>query len=145
MTATVQANLQVRKVSGSVVQIEYNGVGPSSFEVVVTGTQGPVPGAVLVTTEGTDIDLSELTTPGLCEIHNQDDTNFVTVGIWDPEGSKFYPMDEVGPGEKYPKKLSRDLQEEFGTGTGTTGADTNRLRIKADTDPCVVYVGAFEK
>jgi hypothetical protein len=144
--ATIQNSLQIRKVdatSGAVV-LEHRSTGPTSFNVDVSGTKGPTPGAITVTTEGTDVDLSELTIPGLCEIHNQDGTNFVEVGIWDPEVSKFYPLDEVGPGEKYTRKLSRNLQEEFMTGTGTTGADTNRLRLKADTDSCEVYVGAFE-
>ena len=94
--------------------------------------------------EGTDVDFSELTIPGLCRLMNLDATNFIEFGIWDPEGGVFYPLGEIGPGKTYTIKLSRNLQEEFGTGTGTTGADTNRLRIKADTAACNVLVEAFE-
>lgn len=145
---TVQTNLDIRKTDptdGTKVILEYHGVGPSSFQADITGTKGPTPGAITATIAGTDVDLTELSTPGFCEIHNQDGTNFVTVGIWDPETLKFYPILEVGPAEKYALKLSRLLQQEFQTGAGTTGPDTNRLRIKADTASCVVYVGAFEK
>lgn len=115
-----------------------------TFNSDVAGAKGPVPGAFSVTIAGTDVDLSELTTPGWCEIRNIDPTNFITYGIWDPEGAKFYPLGELLPGEQNVVRLSRDLQEEFGTGTGTTGANTNRLRIKADTATAQVYVGAFE-
>lgn len=142
--ATAQINLTVRKVSGAVVLIEHFGAGPSSFTEDVDGTKGPSPGAFTATIEGTDVDFSALTTPWLCEFHNQDAVNFVDIGIWDPEGSKFYPFMRLNPGKKYIIPLSPDLQEEFGTGTGTTGADTNRLRVKADTASVVIYVGAFD-
>ena len=51
---------------------------------------------------------------------------------------------EVGPGEQYPVKLSRNIGNSYGTGTGTLGADTS-MRIKADTAACVVVVEAFER
>jgi len=117
---------------------------PTSFNADVAGAKGPVPGAIAVSTEGTDVDFSELTTPGLCRIQNQDATNYVTYGIWDPENSKFFPLGELLAGETYPLRLSRDLQEEFQTGTGTTGANTNRLRFKANTTTCTVLIEAFE-
>lgn len=117
---------------------------PTSFQADVAGEKGPTPGAITVTTEGTSVDLSELTTPGLCRIMNLDATNYATYGIWDPENDTFFPLGELLPGETYVLRLSRDLQEEFGTGTGTTGADTNRLRFKADTASVVVLVEAFE-
>lgn len=123
--------------------LEY-GSKPTQFNADVSGIKGPSPGAVAVSTAGTDIDLSELTTPGLCRIMNLDATNYVEFGIWDPEGSKFYPLGEILAGETYVLRLSRNLQEEFGTGTGTTGDDTNRLRFKADTAAVDVLVEAFE-
>lgn len=117
---------------------------PTSFLFDVAGSKGPTPGAITAAVAGTDVDLTELTTPAFCRISNLDTSNFVEYGIWDPEGSTFYPLGEVGPGEFYVIKLSRNLQEEYGTGTGTTGASTNRLRIKADTAACNVVVDAFE-
>lgn len=141
--AQVRSSLQILKQDGTIILIEFQGK-PTVFNADVTGTKGPSPGSMSASVEGTDVDFSELTTPGLCRISNQDATNFVTVGIWDPEGNKFYPIDEILPGESYIRRLSRDLQEEFGTGTGTTGAETNRLRLKADTAAVNVLVEAFE-
>lgn len=107
--------------------------------------KGPTPGAITVTTYGTDVSLAELTEPGWCEIINLDTTNYVEVGVYDPETDVFTPHDELGPGESYVRKLSRNFREEYdGTGTGTTSA-TNRLRIKANTASCVVIVNAFER
>lgn len=141
--AQVRGSLQILKKSGTITLIDY-GSKPTTFQATVTGTKGPVPGAFTVTVLGTDVDFSELTTPGLCVFKNLDPTNFVTYGIWDPENSKFFPLGELLPGEVFPIRLSRDLQEEFQTGTGTTGADTNRLRFKADTVSLDVSVEAFE-
>ena len=113
-----------------------------TFRATVTGTKGPVPGAISVTTAGVDVDFSELVQPALCKFTNLDSTNFVSYGIWD--GTSFYPLGELLPGESYPLRLSRDLGEEFGTGTGTTGAAINKLRFKANTATCDVSIEAFE-
>lgn len=117
---------------------------PGQFQATVTGTKGPVPGALEATTAGVSVDFSELTTPALCRLMNLDTTNFVEYGIWDPEGGVFYPLGELLPGESYVLRLSRNLNEEYGTGAGTVGANTNRLRLKADTAACQVMVEAFE-
>lgn len=141
--AQVRVGLSVTKRSGSITQIDYRSP-VSAFSLDVIGTKGPCVGSVTVTTFGTDVNLSEMSQPGLCVFHNQDSTNYVSVGVFDPETNVFYPFAEVGPGESYIVKLSRDFGEQFaGTGTGTTAA-TNRLRIKANTAPCVVEVDVFE-
>jgi hypothetical protein len=142
--ARIQTSLNIQKSSGTIQQLDYRS-SPNSYQVDVTGAKGPTPGAMSASVAGTDVDFSQLTQPTLCLLHNQDGTNFVEYGVWDPEGSKFYPLGELGPGEVHVLKLSRNLQEEYGTGTGTTGANTNRLRLKADTAACNVFVGAFEK
>ena len=142
--AQIQSGLKILKTSGTITTLQYS-ASPSSFVGDVSGTKGPVPGAILATLAGVNVDFGELTTPSYCRIMNLDDTNFVEYGIWDPEGSTFYPLGEILPGESYVLRLSRNLSEEFGTGTGTTGADTNRLRIKADTAACNVLVEAFEE
>lgn len=141
--ATLRVGLRIYR-DDSAGYINFNGL-PTAFQVDVAGCLGPTPGAFSASVLGTDVDLSQLTTPGLCWIANLDDTNFVEYGIWDPENSKFFPLGEVGPKEAYPLMLSRNIQEEYQTGTGTTGANTNRLRIKADTAACNVFVGAFER
>jgi len=89
---------------------------PTSFTADVDASNiAPTPGLVVATLAGTDVDLSALTTPGLCTIQNVDGTNYVTGGIWDPEGNTFYPLFELLPGEKYVLRLARDIEEEFGT------------------------------
>ena len=137
-TVTVVASLTIEG-SGNLKYRSY----PTTFQSSVTGNKGPSPGSILASTDGTDVDLSELNQPGFCRFVNQDSANFVTIGIWDPSSGTFYPMLELGPGEIAVVKLSRYLEGEIlGTGTGTTGS-TN-LRIKADAAPCNVLVEAFE-
>jgi len=138
--AAIRVSLAIRKG-----EIDYSS-RPTMFQADVAGAKGPVPGAVLCSTAGTNIDLSELTTPGLCRIQNLDSANYVTVGPYDPETATFYPMLELLAGETFPFRLSRDLGWQYGTaaGTGTTGAETQTLRIKAHTAACNVLVEAFE-
>lgn len=130
------------------LQIENNNLKyrshPVNFNVDVTDDLGPTPGLVNAATTGTNVDLSALTTPALCRIENIDQTNYATFGIWDPEINKFYPLGEVGPGEFYVLKLSRDLAQEIGTGTGTTGPETNRLQVRGNSATVPVVVHAFE-
>jgi hypothetical protein len=135
--ATIISQLQVVKGNRQYTSL------PNTFRATVTGSGGPTPGDVEIAVEGTDIDFSAITTPGLCRMLNTDSTNFVTYGIWD--GVSFYPLGEILPGETYVLRLSRNLGEEYGVGTGTSGAAINTLRFKADTDPVRVTVEAFEK
>jgi hypothetical protein len=137
--ATIKAGLQVKK--GNIDYLNR----PIQFTADVDGTKGPTPGAVSCTTAGTDIDLSELTTPGWCVLRNIDPTNFVSVGVWHPQNNEFFPFLELLPGEQAVIRLSRNFTQEFFTGTGTTGPGNNTLRIKANVATCVVVVDAFEK
>lgn len=114
---------------------------PVTFRATVTGVKGPTPGAITVTTQGTDVDLSQLTTPALCRISNLDSTNFVEWGIFD--GIEFIPIGEILPGEFYIIRLSRRLTKSYGTGTGTIDSG-NTLRFKANAAPVNVVVEAFE-
>ncbi len=143
--AQIRTSLQIDKGTDP-VQIAYRSQ-PTVFLADVAGVKGPLPGAFAVSTAGTDVDFSELTTPALCRIMNLDATNFVTYGIWDPEGGLFFPLGEMLPGESYILRLSRVLQGEFGTEggpAGTVGPNTNRLRCMADTAAVNVLVEAFE-
>lgn len=114
------------------------------FNADVSGQKGPVPGAITVALTGTDVDLSQLTVPGIVELTNLDDTNFFEFGIYDPDTGAFYPLGEVLAGESYPLRLSRNLQEQY-AGTGTAGGgETARLRLMANGAALNAYVGAFE-
>lgn len=140
--ATVRVSLSIRKVSDGIVLLDYSRT--AGYQEDVTGTKGPSPGAIAVSTDGVAVDLSEITTPGWCWFHNQDGTNRVTVGIRDPDSGYFYPMLDLLPGMRYPVYLSQDLLEQYeGTGTGT-GTVNNQLWIKAFTAACNVLVEVFE-
>lgn len=130
--ATIHTSLQI---SNSTSGFKYRSY-PTGYNDDVTGSKGPTPGAIACSTGGTDVDLSELTTPGWCRIENLDPTNYITVGIWD--GLTFHEFGEVGPNEFWVIKLSRLVGDAVGT-------DYGNLRIKADTATCNVLVEAFEK
>jgi len=139
----IRSSLQIKKTSSGITLLDYNS-RPTSFTGDLTGTKGPTPGAFAVSVTGTDVDLSELTTPGYCRFANQDDENFVEYGIYDPETEKFYPLGEILAGESYVLRLSRNLAWEYGTGTGTSGPETNTLRFRANTAVVSILVEAFE-
>lgn len=136
--ASVQCSLQIR--AGNIV---YRGQ-PTAFKADVTGRKGPLPGTFEATTEGTDLDLSQLVSPSLYRIMNLDEDNYVTLGIYDAANALFHPLHDLLPGETYVGRFSRHLGIEFaGTGTGTSGV-LNTVRIKANTASCNVLVEAFE-
>jgi len=144
--ARIQSYLQIRKNSGTITLIDYRS-GPTVFQATVTGTKGPVPGALTVPTTGKIVDLSELTTPGFVFLHNldSDTSNYVEFGIYDPQTDVFYPLGELNAGESTVFKFSRNLLEEYtGTGTGTSAA-TNQFMLKSFNASAVVTVEAFEK
>lgn len=118
----------------------------TGWQATLTGTKGPTPGAVTVATgAGTDVVLTELSTPGLCYLRNIDSANFVSYGIKDVASGVFYPLGELLPGEDCVLRLSRVLGKEYaGAGTATDPA-ANRLHFRADTAAVAVQIMAFEK
>lgn len=142
--ARVQTYLSIVKLSSTGVRIVDYRQPASSFIADVTGSKGPTPGALAISQTGTDILFSELTTPGFCKLTNQDGTNYVEVGIRDPLVG-FYPLMEIGPGESYVVKLTRNLGEQYtGTGTGTT-SPVNFLHAVANGASLSLLVEAFER
>ena len=136
--AQVRVALSISKDN---LSVRYNHV----YTADVNGTaRGPSPGAVLIDTDGTSIDFSQLTTPGLVVFKNLSETDYVEYGIWEPATTTFYPLGEILPGESYVLRLSRNLAEQYSnTGTGTT-APTNALRFKANRADVYVDVSAYE-
>lgn len=123
--ANVGCGLRVRIPSTGTDYRSY----PTQFTADVDEGTGPVPGEVLVGPHGLDIDLSLLTTPGLCRIQNRALTGYILVGI--NNGTRFYPMLELLPGESYVMRLYRSLGSDFiGSGTGTP-TEINQLHIRA--------------
>lgn len=135
---SIRAGLDIKKDN-----LQFNS-RPNNYKLDMTGKKGPSPGAVNVTPEGTVIDFSELDVPGVVQMQNLDDSNIVHVGIWDPETLKFYALFQLRPGAVQVGEFSSLLQEEFGTGTGTTGGNTNRLMLRSSNTDCPVTVNAFE-
>lgn len=106
---------------------------PSAFQAVQNGNRGPVPGYLTVDETGSDIDLSAIGIPGMYRIANIDDpttaTAYLIYGI--NNGTLFYPLGEVQPGETYVGRLFRYIGEDFANvGTGTSGP-INFLHLRA--------------
>jgi len=118
--------------------------GPRLFNVDVFGAKGPTPGAIAVSTSGTDVDLGELTTPGLVIFSNLEDEggNYYEFGIKDASSGIFFPLGECLPGESWPLRFTRNLLEEY-LGTGTTGP-VNTLHLRANSGAVTALVEAFE-
>lgn len=124
--------------------IQYRSPQPSRFTANASVANGPTPGAFPVSTSGTDINLSLLTTPGLCVVQNLDATNYVTLGVYESDTDMFYPFAEYLPGESYVLRLARFLNRES-TGTGTLVGYNARLQLRANGATVWVRVDAFEK
>jgi hypothetical protein len=141
--ARVTSFLAIRK-SSTDGSLQYQSQ-PSSFVADVTGNKGPVPGALTVTTTGVNVDLSGLTYKGLCRVMNLEAdsaTTYVLMGMYD--GTNFFPLMEILPGETFVFRLYRYLGGEF-TGTGTN-ADTDTLRMMSMGGASSnVVVEAFER
>ena len=124
-------------LSVSVGELQFQS-SPASFnaDVSAAGGDGAVPGAVEATLAGALIDLSKLTAPGgFAVIQNLDATNYVSIGMRDPDSSKFYPVLDLLPGEIFVVRLARDYDTEFGAGTGTGGSG---VQYYARVDPTQV-------
>ena len=139
---TVRVGLTVRNGN-----VQYSSGPIQQFQADMSGNRGPSPGAFLATTDGVDIDLSNLSNPGVCILKNLDDSttgNAVTFGVWDETNSVFYPYQKLLPGEQYPLRLAVDIEDEYsGTSTSTTATVTT-WRVKSENADVPVSVEAFE-
>lgn len=117
---------------------------PSAFlaDLTTATPKGPTPGAITATTAGTNISFAQLTHPGFCRFANQDAANTVAVGAWD--GTNFYPIFDLKPGEFCVLRLSALLGNETQTGTGTADTGDDYLRAKGINGPASLLVEAFE-
>jgi len=132
---TISVNAQVR--NGNLIDQT-----TSNYRADQNGLGGPTPGALLISTAGEDVTLTDLTTPGLCVVQNIDETNYVEMGVHD--GTLFHPFIEIQPGETYVFRFSRNLGEEDDVaGTGTTGT-VNTIFARANTAPAWILVKAYE-
>jgi len=123
--ALIYSQLQI--VSGN---LEYRSY-PNTFQGDRTTAKGPSPGAFQAVTSGTgtQVSLTNLSTPAYAVIKNLDDTNYVDVGL--VVSGTLYPLMEVQAGESYTIRFSRNMT-------------TTILYIRANTAACEVVVEAFE-
>lgn len=139
---TIRAGMSVR---GGNVSYPFS----ASYRADMTGRKAPSPGGFDASPSGTDVVLTELTQPHWAWIENVEPAGGSRTewGIWDPETSRFYPVWELEPGEKFLIPFARALQWEYGTGTGTTSTSpTNTLRVYSKGAAAAnVAVYAFER
>jgi hypothetical protein len=131
--AIISAALQISKGN-----LQYSS-RPNNFRADIAGSHGPTPGAVTIETTGTTVNLSQLTTPGLCRISNIDDENYITWGVEDDDTGEFYPFGEILPGEFYIFRFSR-LFGYPNSGTATTAS----FKLYANNEDSVCLIEAFE-
>lgn len=133
----VQFTVQIKKNN----QDWRNTINQFKDDLVGDGT-GPTPAAITATTDGVDVDLSELTTPGQCVIENIG-SNTVHFGLHD--GAAFRPLGQVKAGKacfyEFSSLFGKTL-DDTGTGTADTGTDT--LRVLAENADTPIRVGVFE-
>lgn len=130
--ARVSSSLQI-----TVGKLQYQSQ-PSAFvaDVSAAGGYGPTPGMVLATIAGVSVDLSKLTIlGGLARVQNMDSTNFIQLGMYDPDTGKMYWFMDLLPGESYIIRLSRSYANEV-VGSGTTGSN---VAFRVRVDPTATY------
>jgi hypothetical protein len=118
----------------------------SNFLADVSAAKGPTPGIVLATESWAQVDLSMLTTPGLCYIANLSEDYTVCIGTRDTASGEYSPTLDFLPGEGYPVRLSQFLGQELEStsGTGTAGSGCT-LAVKGIGGSAYLRVEAFEK
>lgn len=157
---TFNATLSIRKMDDDVTVNPYPLISRThskGFTDDMDKAGGPAPGlqvALVKGSGGTQVPLTALTRPGWCWFRHMGRTDgtasqagdHVTIGIYDTDTRKFYPLAEIRPGWEFPLPLSRDLLDSFvGPGTGTTGqVNESRLMLLAYPVSQNVSVEAYE-
>lgn len=132
MSNEIQVSLSINAVKGNG---SYQNL-PKTFTADMDGSfVGPSPGGLIISVSGTDVNLDQFGTPGICFINNTDDTYAVRGGIYDPTNDTFYPLFRVRPGRFCFFELDQfALRETTGTGTQPGGYDcTFRLVAEGGT------------
>lgn len=139
----VRSSLQIRNGN-----LKYQSQ-PTAFNATMTGVKGPTPGAILISSGGTQISLAQLATlGGMCRVMNLDGTRTIEVGIYVVSLSRFIPFMSLLPGETYVFRMSEHLGEEYtDTGTGSTaGIDYFWAKVSGPhgTPSAMLLVEAFD-
>lgn len=141
MSARVSTSLQINQGN-----LNYQSQ-PGAFVPTITfanGPNGPTPGTVTISVNGTDITFSQLTAMGgLCRLMNLDPTSTICVGARDKTSNEFYPVMDLKPGENFIIRLSADLGKEE-LGTGTFSGSNSVFHCKAVGANANMQVDAFD-
>ena len=131
---TIRSNVSVLKGALSYISNQ-------QFRATMAGEKGPSPGSFVATAAGVDVDLTNLTNPGIAVLKNIDDEFGAVYGVLD--GSDFFPLGDLLPGEQYVIRLSQFLGQTLGSGTGT-GGPAVAFHIRGIGGDANVSVEAFE-
>lgn len=127
----VSGSLQIN--GGNAVSYNYQSVSSFSADGSAAIANGHTPGTVNAVPGGALVDLSKLVSPGgWAKLQNLDPAGVTLVefGVWD--GTRFMPCLDLLPGEPQIVRLSRNIGNEYGPGTGVIATgDVYQVR----TDP----------
>ena len=122
---------------------------PTKFNVDMSSPQAATPGGLLVTVKGIYISLAAITgiggQPGLASFAHlgSDPLNYITVGI--TNGADFFPFMELGPGERWNIKLSRNLLQQYAGSATAVGLPQVGLYAEAATGSVQADFAVFPK
>lgn len=119
-------------------------------DAVASPGLGPAPGAFIAEADGTDVDLSQFTTPAWIELANLENSDGATVGwgVYDVENDKYIPVGKLKPGWRIPFCLDELFGSELQPSAISTGTDVGNIRLRfivKDAATAKVYAGAFEE
>lgn len=142
--ATVRIGFSIRKMDEDDPTLTLLNVpgNQGAFQLDVDGAMGPVPGDLVVTPQGVDVDFSEFEDaglePGLCLIYNRSPTYDLHYGVRDPENDLTFLPFKAPPCTCWAVYISDLLTKEVaGTGTGYV-AGNNRLHLRAGGDENII-------
>ena len=144
MADEIRVQISLSAVKGN---FKYQNTATAFLATMANSPRGVTPGQVRVTHDGVDVSLSGVARPGWSIWRNIEDgtTNYIQIGVWNPDQSEFYPVLRLYPGEHAALPLDPEINEEYaGTGSGTTG-QLNTLRVKSQSDYANLEVYVLER
>lgn len=93
---------------------------------------------------GTDVDVSLLSSPGWCRVYNADDTQWVQLGIYEPDTDTFYPLMRFGPGQGTVIPLDPYVGQEV-TGSTVQPGYNSTIRLRSQTSEVLFVMEALNR
>ena len=116
------------------------------FDFNMTNGNGPSPGLVVATPQGTEVDLSQLVNPVFGMVINESDVA-IELGIFNSDQAEFYPFMRVPPRKALPWFCSPNILGEYasGTGTGLTGQSNKLMAKSMGSSDAYVIIELFDE